>query len=235
MLRIIGIASWKENYVSNSNRLWSPKGSRENREKLFVATVGEDDALARLQETQTLKATTLSITTRVTGIGFCHLVFLSASYNHTITVPNLHSMYRAYLGVVEAKIEIIHRGVIHSHLCLLRWRHRYHGRSNCYGSPRTYTSRCQCHIGIIKHEEQIFIPAVATGRSDNRGRFVIPWPQSLLLSNLREVVLNLANVATPEHQNSIAAYSIRRKLSHSWGNTGRLCPSKRERNHLREL
>lgn len=62
------------------------------RSTLFVGS-HEDDALARLSEQQTLKAITLSITTRGMGLGICHLTYISLSYHDTIRVPNIYSMY----------------------------------------------------------------------------------------------------------------------------------------------
>ncbi|CAG4960795.1 unnamed protein product [Colias eurytheme] len=78
----------------------------EIRKKMFVGS-NEEDALARLSEQQTLKAITLSITTRGIGLGLCHLTFISISYHENIQVPNIYSMYRVFLGLLEAKIEAI--------------------------------------------------------------------------------------------------------------------------------
>uniref|UniRef100_A0A2H1VUC8 SFRICE_022105 n=1 Tax=Spodoptera frugiperda TaxID=7108 RepID=A0A2H1VUC8_SPOFR len=78
----------------------------EIRRKMFVGT-SEDDALARLSEQQTLKAITLSITTRGIGLGICHLTFISISYHENIHVPSCYSMYRVFLGLLEAKLEAI--------------------------------------------------------------------------------------------------------------------------------
>lgn len=44
--------------------------------QLFVGS-HEEDTLDRLSEQQTLKAITLSITTRGIGLGICHLTFIS--------------------------------------------------------------------------------------------------------------------------------------------------------------
>ncbi|CAH0403830.1 unnamed protein product [Chilo suppressalis] len=40
------------------------------------------------------------------GLGLCHLTFIAISYQDTIRVPN-DSMYRVFLGLMEAKLEVI--------------------------------------------------------------------------------------------------------------------------------
>ncbi|CAH0403851.1 unnamed protein product [Chilo suppressalis] len=76
------------------------------RNKLFVGT-GEIDALARLSEQQTLKAITMSITTRGIGLGICHLAYISLSDHTNIQVPNIYALFRVSLGLLEAKLENI--------------------------------------------------------------------------------------------------------------------------------
>lgn len=58
-------------------------------------------------ERQTLKAITLSITTRGIGLGICHLAHISISYHTYIQVPNIYALYKVSLGLVEAKLESI--------------------------------------------------------------------------------------------------------------------------------
>lgn len=67
------------------------------RSTLFVGS-HEDDALARLSEQQTLKAITLSITTRGIGLGICHLTYISEEallkeLHLSSRSPNRHDVY----------------------------------------------------------------------------------------------------------------------------------------------
>jgi hypothetical protein len=204
-----GSASRSSYNFKRKEKFREDKGDREVqldqeriKDKLFVGTAGEDDALARLQESQTLKAITLSITTRGIGFGLCHLVFLSSSYNNRITIPNIYAMYRSYLGVVEAKLQLIKRDYP------LPARNSestydYQIDATVLSVAQTVTvapepiRRIINAIGIIKHEEKVYIPAVSTDRYDNRERFV-PRPEALMLSNLRTVVVSLSNPQTPE-------------------------------------
>ncbi|CAH2088631.1 unnamed protein product [Euphydryas editha] len=56
-----------------------------------------DELAARIGETYTLKAITLSITTRAIGFGLAHLSFIAVSY-HEIAVPSIYAQYRVFLG-----------------------------------------------------------------------------------------------------------------------------------------
>ncbi|KAL4717905.1 hypothetical protein ACJJTC_001323 [Scirpophaga incertulas] len=51
-------------------------------------------------------------------------------------------------------------------------------------------------VGILKHGERVFLPAVAANVHD-RGRELVPRPESILLSNLRQVVVRLADPDCP--------------------------------------
>lgn len=49
-----------------------------------------DDLLIKIGENHTLKAITLSITTRAIGFGLCHLNFIAVSY-HEVVVPSVYA------------------------------------------------------------------------------------------------------------------------------------------------
>ncbi|CAH2108764.1 unnamed protein product [Euphydryas editha] len=63
-----------------------------------------DELAARIGKTYTLKAVTLSITTRAIGFGLAHLSFIAVSY-HEIAVPSIYAQYRVFLAVLEAELK----------------------------------------------------------------------------------------------------------------------------------
>lgn len=51
-------------------------------------------------------------------------------------------------------------------------------------------------VGILKYNEQVYIPAVAANVFNRNGNFV-PRPESVLLTNLHQIVVTLADPETP--------------------------------------
>ncbi|KOB64527.1 Uncharacterized protein OBRU01_24127 [Operophtera brumata] len=172
------------------------------RDTLFVGS-HEDDALARLSEQQTLKAITLSITTRGIGLGICHLTYISISYHDTIRIPNIYAMYRVFLGLLEAKLE-----AIKTDLPIVP-RHTEHTQalgvtSDMLRAAQSITivpepiRKIINAIGYVKYEEKLYVPAVANRPVDRQGN-PVPRPESVLLSTLRATVVALADQQTPQN------------------------------------
>ena len=82
------------------------KDTERLKSELFVG-INEEEALAKIAETQSLRAQMLSITTRGIGTSVCHLVFISSTYHHQIAVPSIYSLFRVFLAVLESKLETI--------------------------------------------------------------------------------------------------------------------------------
>lgn len=179
----------------------------EIKKKMFVGT-SEDDALARLSEQQTLKAITLSITTRGIGLGTCHLAFISISYYENIRVPSCYAMYRVFLGLLEAKIEAIKTDlpVVPRLVDQIK---QPRVNSDMLRAAQTVTiipepiRRVINAIGYVKYEEKIYVPAVAKDPTDRRGNWT-PRPENVLLSTLRRTVEYLSD---PE-----ATHAVRRRF-----------------------
>lgn len=137
----------------------------EIRKKMFVGT-SEDDALARLSEQQTLKAITLSITTRGIGLGICHLTFISISYHENIHVPSCYSMYRVFLGLLEAKLEAI-KSDLPVVPRLVEHMKQPGVNSDMLRAAQSVTivpepiRRIINAVGYVKFEEKVYVPAVA--------------------------------------------------------------------------
>lgn len=173
----------------------------EIRKTLLVGVHGEDDALARLGETQQQRACTLSVTTRGVGLGICQTMYTAITINENILLPSVYSLYRIFLAVTEAKLESLKSDYPltsrHSDLTF-----KYSISSKMQHLARTVTVaptplvKLINAIGIIKKDGAIYLPAVHdTVRS--REEEVIPLPENILYSNLRETVLALSNERTP--------------------------------------
>lgn len=159
-----------------------------------------DELLARIGENHTLKAITLTITTRAIGFGLCHLSFIAVSY-HEINVPSIYAQYRVFLAIVEAKLESLkHAYPIAASDPEMAYPYRVsaellHVAQTVTVAPEPM-KRVINAIGIVHHDEGIYIPTVAAPRRDDRGRF-IPRAESILYSNLRNTVVALADANTP--------------------------------------
>lgn len=160
-----------------------------------------EDLLAKIGETHTLKTITLSISTRAIGFGICHLNFIAVTYNE-LQVPNVYSQYRVFLAVLEAKLENLKKSypLPARDTDLVA---RYQVDATLLHVAQTVTiapepiQRVINAIGIITHDEGVFIPAVSREGTDHRGRFV-PRAENILYSTLRATVEALANPAIPE-------------------------------------
>lgn len=160
-----------------------------------------DDLLAKIGENHTLKAITLSITTRGIGLGLCHLNFIAVSY-HEITVPSVYAQYRVFLAVLEAKLENLKTSyplpARDSDLV-----YPYQVNADLLHVAQTVTiapepiKRLVNAVGIVSYDEGVYIPTVSKPATDDRGRF-IPQAQNILYSSLRKTVVALSDPATPE-------------------------------------
>lgn len=166
---------------------------------LYVGTHGENDTLAKLEQAQTLKSITLSITTRAIGFNLCHLVRLCVNYGERIAIPSIYELYRVYLGLIEVKVASVQLPMIST-------------LSESLLPPPTNVSFVQTArsavsvpepislminaIGAIKYNDACYVPAIAAKRYTRNGLF-IPRPENVVLSTLRETVIALANPLTP--------------------------------------
>lgn len=173
----------------------------EIRKTLLVGVHGEDDALARLGEAQQLRACTLSITTRGIGFGLCQTMFTAITINENIILPSIYSLYRIFLAVAEAKLESLKEDYPltsrHADITM-----KYSISSKLQHLAKTVTVaptplvKIINAVGIVKKDGAVYLPAVHdTVR--NREEEVVPRPENILYSNLRETVVALANEATP--------------------------------------
>lgn len=171
------------------------------RAELGAGLSGVDEILNRIQEEQTLKAITLSITTRGIGFGICDLLYLSNSYQETIQIPDVYSIYRTFLAVTEAKLQ--HQRTLYplpiqhlSDVNPLSIDPQLQLVARTLTVTPTPFRRLINAIGIIKYDEKIYLPSVAKDVMDNDKRLV-PLPESIVISNLRKVVVALADPQTP--------------------------------------
>ncbi|CAB3241896.1 unnamed protein product [Arctia plantaginis] len=144
-----------------------------------------EDLLARIGEAHTLKAITLSITTRAIRFGLAHLSFIAVSY-HEIAVPSVYAQYRVFLAVLEAKLEKLkHDYPIAARDTELAYNYRVnsdllHVAQTAVVAPEPM-KRVINAVGILQYDEGVYIPTVAREATDDRGRFV-PCAESILYS-----------------------------------------------------
>ncbi|KAJ8713833.1 hypothetical protein PYW08_007453 [Mythimna loreyi] len=141
----------------------------------------------------------LSITTRGIGLNLC------AFYYNTIrdypkfgrTLPNIYAVYRAMLALVEVKLmkvgvplrdfELVYRNSVYLWEEIIGW--------SSFLIPVTIQKLIDA-IGIIENEDEGTYFPVMSKNTLIDGRFV-PRPENILLSNLRETVVALADPNNP--------------------------------------
>lgn len=168
---------------------------------LHPGAKSSDDVLAKIGENQTLKAITLTITTRGIGLGLCHLSFIAVSY-HEIVVPSVYAQYRVFLAVLESKLERL-KAAYPLPARDTELAYPYQVNADLLHVAQTVTiapepiKRLINAVGIINYDEGVYIPTVAQVALDDRRR-MIPQAQNILFSSLRRTVTALADPATPE-------------------------------------
>lgn len=172
------------------------------KKQLLVGTSSVDDALARLGETQQLKAITLSITTRGIGFGICQTMFTTVTINENIVPPSCHILYRIFLATMEAKLEglksdypLVSRDseLTYSYSASARLQHL---AKTVVVAP-TPLGKLVNAVGIVKRDGVLYLPAVSSNLTDRVEEFS-PRPESVMFTNLRQTVTALANPNTPE-------------------------------------
>lgn len=63
----------------------------------------------RLQQQKIAQSVTMSVTTRDVGIGTTQMAAIINMYSPNVVVPNIYGMYRVFLALLEAKLELIRR------------------------------------------------------------------------------------------------------------------------------
>lgn len=169
---------------------------------LMIGIHGENDALAKLGETQQLKAMTLSITTRGIGFGITQTLFTAYSINENIILPSSLTLYRISLALLEAKLEALKEDYpLVARNSAITYPYDVSSRLNHLAKTITVAPtplvKSINALGIIKRDGCVYIPAVRDDLVDRDDNFV-PRPESVMYSNLRKVVVALADATTPE-------------------------------------
>ena len=112
--------------------------------------------------------------------GFCSkpivLNFIAVSY-HEIVVPNVYAQYRVFLAVLEAKLENLKTAYpLPARDTDLVY--NYQVNADLLRVAQTVTiapepiKRLINAVGIVSHDEGVYIPAVSRVETDDRGRFI---------------------------------------------------------------
>lgn len=151
---------------------------------LHPGAKSSEDVLAKIGENQTLKAITLSITTRGIGLGLCHLNFIAVSY-HEIVVPSVYAQYRVFLAVLEAKLQNLKTAYpLPARDTELTY--NYQVNADLLHVAQTVTiapepiKRLINAVGIISYDEGVYIPAVSKFKEVNALTFYTEYFKSLI-------------------------------------------------------
>lgn len=155
----------------------------------------------RLAEQQVLQSKMLSVTSRGVGIGTTHLTYVAKQYDERIRVPSIHAQYRAYLALFEAKL----MNVVEHYPLVPRFSEHINAHVGLnaeflriiktFSFVPTPIKKIIDAIGILKHEDKVYLPVMAASPTDANG-VIRPRPESTCFSNLRETVVALSNPQT---------------------------------------
>lgn len=155
----------------------------------------------RLKEIANQKAQILSVTTRGVGVNLLTSLFTSSAHRKDIPTPNLYSMYRVSMAVIEAKMQSMKQ----NYPIPPRFTEETAQLNNSADFERVCRSiiflprpvaTLVNSIGIVKNTNTVYLPVFARDHYDSKGRF-IPTPEGVRFSNLRKVVISLADPDTP--------------------------------------
>lgn len=163
-----------------------------------------NEQLEKLTSNYNKKAQMLPVTSRNVGISTVSLLYTSIHYRHNLVIPNIYSMYRVFLAAFEARIINLRKqsGImlrnseaIYPHLTARANFIEDISRFNAY--PLAIKMIVDA-IGIVTDANDVaYLPVVAQSRRDDEGH-LLPRPENLLLSNLRETVVELSDEDTPQ-------------------------------------
>nr|QYW05750.1 MAG: coat protein [Partitiviridae sp.] len=155
----------------------------------------------RLKETANQRAQMLSVSTRGVGVNLLTSIFTTTAYKNDIPTPNLYSLYRVTMAVLEAKIQSLKQNYpipprFSDEVAYLNNSADFERvcRSVIF-LPKPLTTIVNS-VGIVKNRNSIYIPVFNRDYNDSSDRFV-PTPEGVRFSNLRKVVETLSDVNTP--------------------------------------
>lgn len=202
-------ASFSQNSLrrrgSASNRSRDQKRGEERREKVsdivsqeivvkakesLFQGLSEDDLNKRMIQTSSMKALPLAVTTRGVGFGTQVLANVTKKYRDGITIPDIKSLYRAFLGILECKIIESNFGEViedDSEVKRNSLSQDYIIQSNAVVKLPEPINRIVQSIGRVSNFDESYIPCLPKDIVDVNGVFV-PVPETVVLSNLRKTV-----------------------------------------------
>lgn len=167
---------------------------------LFVCGSDIDATLNLIEETETLKTITLTVTTRGIGFSVAYCLRMLTKFPGRVENPTCYSVYRVALLQFEAKVmrtqEALPLPHSNSTLC----------RTDLIDSSLARRARINVvtlkpladiinQIGILKFNDAIYVPAQSLDQYNSEGEF-IPYAHNVTFSNLRKTVEALASPHT---------------------------------------
>lgn len=156
--------------------------------------------LARLEAKQTLKAISITITTRSIGFSVTMMLHHLTNFDRCPNEGTCYTMYRVYVAALECHLMTNKREQINIsfHLdryCSLTMNGDFISKAKSILIAPDSIARIINGVGIVKAEQKVNIPQLAALRYTRAGR-LIPDPGSVSYSNLRAVVEALASPET---------------------------------------
>ncbi|KOB68988.1 Uncharacterized protein OBRU01_16414 [Operophtera brumata] len=170
------------------------------RSKLFAGVSNASGAMGHLGSTSVHQAIPIPVTSR--GIGFATCAFARALAGYRgFDSPTVHSLYRAFLGIFEAKMR---QTKLKFPAVNTQYPHcqEFHHSPEWIAVLNTATVLPEplysiiCNVGVLKFGDDIYLPVMSKDWTDAHGLFV-PAPHTVTLSNLRRTVTSLSSGATP--------------------------------------
>lgn len=162
-----------------------------------------NEQLEKLTSNVNKKPQMLPVTSRNIGISTVSLLHTANQYRENLQMPDMYAMFRVFLASFEAKIiklrkesgiSLRNSEAIYSHSTARANFMEDIARFSAYPLAVKMTIDA---IGVVTDTNDVaYLPVVADIRRDAEGH-LLPRPENLLLSNLRETVVELADEETP--------------------------------------
>lgn len=173
----------------------------EIKSEIFAFVTNEQ--LEKLTSNVNKKAQMLPVTSRNVGLSTVSLAYAATHYRQNLAVPDIYAMYRVFLAAFESKIITLRKQsgllirnpeAIYPHTAARANFIEDIARFNAY--PLAIKMIIDA-IGVVTDSSDVaHLPVVAQVRRDENDN-LIPRPENVMLSTLRETVEELADAETP--------------------------------------
>ncbi|KAK4882267.1 hypothetical protein RN001_005586 [Aquatica leii] len=189
-------------FRSTQNNITEADLAEDLRRKLFPGVKNGQSAMERLDEVNTLRAITLTVTTRAIGFGTASIFASLYEFNNVPVRGTIFQLYRISLAILEVKVKVCQRSITsvqtnkEDYARLIMNEDMIQAVKGITMLPDQLTSVIKA-VGKVKVGDKLYTPKFARDRYTDRRDTFIPQSENITFSNVRRVVLAVADHNTP--------------------------------------